>query len=59
MPEKDEAKKKKKASESYDERYEVKDKLTVKLADLFKSLGSKEEGKSPNELFRVKNKLKF
>lgn len=59
MPEKADEKKKKKASESDDERYEVKDKLTVKLADLFKSLGNKEEEKSPNELFRVKNKLKI
>lgn len=59
MPEKADEKKKKKASESDDERYEVKDKLTVKLADLFKSLGNKEEGKSPNELFHIKNKLKL
>lgn len=50
----------KKKSATDDERYEVKDKLTVKLAELFKSLGKNDgEGKSPNELFRIKNKLKF
>ena len=58
MPDKDE-KKKKKEPDTDEKGYEVKDKLTVKLADLFKSLGSKDEGESPNQLFRVKNKLKI
>ena len=56
MPEKDE--KKKKDIKTDEKGYEVIDKLTVKLGDIFKSLGSS-EGKSPNELFRIKNKLKI
>ena len=53
-----EEKKKKKEPVVDEKGYEVRDKLTTKLGDIFKSLGGKEE-KSPNELFKIKNKLKF